>query len=156
MLNNVVLTGRLVREPEVQYVGDGEVAKCTVTLAVQRNFKNSEGEREADFIPVVFWRGIAETVGKYLTKGSLIGVRGRLESYSFENGDGETVRGLRVVAEDFTFLEPRAQAQSDDDEEVEEAPKKPAQKQATAKAPAAAKTAGKTTAAKAAKKAVPF
>lgn len=155
MLNTVVLTGRLVREPEVQYVGDGEVAKCTVTLAVQRNFKNSKGEREADFIPVVFWRGAAEAVGKYLTKGSLIGVTGRLESYSFD-GNGGTVRGLRVVAEDFTFLEPRAQAQNGDDEEVEEAPKKPAQKQATAKSSAAAKTAGKTTTAKATKKAVPF
>lgn len=153
MLNNVVLTGRLVREPEVQYVGGNETARCTVVLAVQRNFKNSEGEREADFIPVVFWKGAAETIGKYLTKGSLIGVRGRLESYSFANAEGETVRGLRVVAEDFSFLEPRAAQNGDEDEEEEI--RKPAQKQAVKKASAGNKTvAGKS--AKVASKSVPF
>lgn len=104
MLNRVVLIGRLTRDPELRYTPSG-VATCTFTLAVERNYSNSKGEREADFIPIVTWRQIAETCAKYLRKGLLVAVEGRIQVRSYDNNEGRRVYVTEVIAENVRFLE---------------------------------------------------
>lgn len=104
MLNRVVLIGRLTRDPELRYTPSG-VATCTFTLAVERNYSNSKGEREADFIPIVTWRNIAETCANYLRKGLLVGVEGRIQVRSYDNNEGRRVYVTEVIAENVRFLE---------------------------------------------------
>lgn len=103
MINRTVLTGRLVRDPELRYTPIG-VAVANFTLAVNRPFANASGEREADFISCVVWRKPAENLAKYIKKGGLIGVDGRLQSRSYEQ-DGKTVYVTEVVADNVQFLE---------------------------------------------------
>lgn len=103
MINRTVLTGRLVRDPELRYTPSG-VAVCNFTLAVNRPFLNASGEREADFINCVVWRNPAENLAKYIKKGGLIGVDGRLQSRSYEH-EGNTVYVTEVVADNVQFLE---------------------------------------------------
>jgi len=104
MLNRVVLIGRLTRDPELRYTPSG-VATCSFTLAVERNYSNSKGEREADFIPIVTWRQIAETCAKYLRKGLLVAVDGRIQVRSYDNNEGRRVYVTEVIAENVRFLE---------------------------------------------------
>lgn len=104
MLNRVVLIGRLTRDPELRYTPSG-VATCTFTLAVERNYSNSKGEREADFIPIVTWRNIAETCSNYLRKGLLVAVEGRIQVRHYENNEGRRVYVTEVIAENVRFLE---------------------------------------------------
>ena len=94
MLNNLVLVGRLVSDPEINETEKGKVTD--ITLAVPRSYKNEEGEYETDFIPVRLWNSIGETTAEYCKKGDLIGVKGRLARLSGED--------LKVVAEKVTFL----------------------------------------------------
>lgn len=103
MLNRVVLIGRLARDPELRYTPSG-VATCTFTLAVERNYSNSKGEREADFIPIVTWRNIAETCANYLRKGLLVAVEGRIQVRHYENNEGRRVYVTEVVADNVRFL----------------------------------------------------
>ena len=104
MLNRVVLIGRLTRDPELRYTPNG-TASCTFTLAVERNFKNSNGEREADFIPIVTWRQLAENCANYLKKGRLTAVEGRIQTRSYENNEGRRVYVTEVIADNVRFLE---------------------------------------------------
>lgn len=104
MLNRVVLIGRLTRDPELRYTPSG-VATCSFTLAVDRNYSNSKGEREADFIPIVTWRNIAETCANYLRKGLLVAVEGRIQVRSYDNNEGRRVYVTEVIAENVRFLE---------------------------------------------------
>ena len=104
MLNRVVIIGRLTRDPELRYTPNG-TASCTFTLAVERNFKNSNGEREADFIPIVTWRQLAENCAKYLRKGRLTAVEGRIQTRSYENNEGRRVYVTEVIADNVRFLE---------------------------------------------------
>ena len=106
MLNRVVLVGRLTKDPELRYTPSG-VAVATFTLAVNRTFTNSQGEREADFLNCVIWRKQAENVANFLKKGSLAGVDGRLQSRSYEDQSGKRVYVTEVVAESVQFLEPK-------------------------------------------------
>ena len=76
-MNKAALIGNITRDPDQRVTGSG-VAVCTFTVAVQRRFANAAGERQADFIPVVCWRGLAENCGKYLRKGSKVGVIGSI------------------------------------------------------------------------------
>jgi single-strand DNA-binding protein len=112
MLNRVVLIGRLVRDPELRYSSTG-IAVANFTVACDRKFTNQDGEREADFIPVVTWRGLAETVANYTRKGSLVGLEGRLQVRSYENQEGRTVWVTEVVADDVRFLDYRNKNESD-------------------------------------------
>jgi single-strand DNA-binding protein len=105
MINRVILTGRLTKDPELRYTPSG-VAVCTFTLAVNRAYTNQQGEREADFIQVVAWRRLAENVANYLRKGSLAGVDGSLRTRSYEGQDGKRVYVTEVFADMVTFLEP--------------------------------------------------
>ncbi|EGK10370.1 single-stranded DNA-binding protein [Kroppenstedtia eburnea] len=111
MLNRVVLIGRLTRDPELRYTPGG-VAVTSFNLAVNRRFTNQQGDREADFIDIVAWRQLAETVANYMKKGRLVAVEGRLQIRSYENQEGRRIKVAEVVAENVQFLESRSQAGS--------------------------------------------
>lgn len=104
MLNRVVLIGRLTKDPELRYTPNG-VAVTSFTLAVDRNYTNQQGKREADFINIVTWRGLAENVANYLKKGRLTAVEGRMQTRSFENNEGRRVYVTEVIADNVRFLE---------------------------------------------------
>ena len=106
MINRVVLVGRLTKDPELRYTPNG-VAVCTFTLAVNRPFTNQQGDREADFINCVAWRGTAENLANYQKKGNLIGIDGRIQTRSYEGNDGKRRYVTEVVCESVQFLEPK-------------------------------------------------
>jgi single-strand DNA-binding protein len=106
MLNRVVLVGRLTKDPELKFTPNG-VAVTTFTLAVDRPFKNANGEKETDFINCVVWRKPAENVANFLKKGSLAGVDGRIQTRNYQNSDGKKVYVTEVLAESVQFLEPK-------------------------------------------------
>ena len=106
MLNNVVLVGRLTKTPELRYTPSNQ-AVATFSLAVNRNFKGQNGEREADFINCVIWRQQAENLANWAKKGALIGITGRIQTRSYENQQGQRVYVTEVVANDFQLLESR-------------------------------------------------
>ncbi|MCE5004520.1 single-stranded DNA-binding protein [Staphylococcus chromogenes] len=106
MLNRVVLVGRLTKDPEFRTTPSG-VDVSTFTLAVNRNFKNKDGEQQADFINCVVFRKQAENVKNFLSKGSLAGVDGRMQSRSYENKEGQRVYVTEVVCDSVQFLEPK-------------------------------------------------
>ena len=103
MLNRVVLIGRLTKDPDLRYTTSG-VPVTRFTLAVNRNFTNSQGEREADFIPIQTWRGTAENCAKYLSKGRMVAVAGRIQTGSYDK-DGQRHYTTEVVADEVRFLE---------------------------------------------------
>ena len=107
MINNVVLVGRMTRDAELRYTPQNQ-AVATFTLAVNRNFKNQSGEREADFINVVIWRQQAENLANWAKKGALIGITGRIQTRNYENQQGQRVYVTEVVADNFQLLESRA------------------------------------------------
>jgi len=108
MLNNVSLVGRTTRDVELRYT-PSNVAVATFTLAVNRPFKNENGERETDFINCVMWRQQAENLANWAKKGSLIGVTGRIQTRSYDNQQGQRVYVTEVVAEQFQLLESKGQ-----------------------------------------------
>ena len=103
MLNKVVLIGRLTKDPDLRYTQSG-IAVARFTLAVDRGFKNQDGEKQADFIPITVWRGAAESCAKYLSKGRLVAVVGRIQTGSYEQ-DGQRRYTWEVVADEVRFLE---------------------------------------------------
>ncbi|MDQ0255529.1 single-strand DNA-binding protein [Evansella vedderi] len=111
MLNRIVLIGRLTKDPELRYTPNG-VAVATFTLAVDRPFTNQSGEREADFINIVTWRGLAENCANYLKKGRLAAADGRLQIRNYENNEGKRVYVSEVVADNVRFLESGNSGQS--------------------------------------------
>lgn len=104
-LNKAILIGRLTKDPELRYTPSG-VAVAQFTLAVNRPFSNSRGEREADFIPVVVWRKTAEACANHLRKGSQVAVDGRIQVRHYDNNEGRRVYVTEVVAESVQFLSP--------------------------------------------------
>lgn len=102
MLNQVVLAGRLVSDPEI-FTTDNNKKKTLVTVAVPRSYKNTEGNYDTDFIRCVLWNGIAESTSEYCRKGDIVGVKGRLQTSSYEK-DGETRYAMDVIAEKVSFL----------------------------------------------------
>jgi len=107
LINNVVLVGRLTKDPELKYT-QGGVAVCRFTLAANRPFKNAAGENEADFINCVTWRKTAENTANFLRKGSLAGIEGRIQTSNFEGKDGNRVFMTEIVADSVQFLEPKS------------------------------------------------
>ncbi|WP_288081009.1 single-stranded DNA-binding protein [Faecalibaculum rodentium] len=103
MVNSVVLIGRLTKDPELRTTGSGTPV-VSFTLAVNRRFK-SQGQPEADFINCVAWNKPAETMARYLHKGSLIAITGRIQTRNYENQQGQRVYVTEVVADSFDFLE---------------------------------------------------
>lgn len=109
MINNVTLVGRLTKEPELRFTPGGK-GVATFTIAVNRPFKNQQGEQEADFISIVVWGRSAENSANFLKKGSLAGVTGRIQTRSYDTDNGKRYV-TEVVAEQVAFLEPKGQQQ---------------------------------------------
>lgn len=103
MLNVVVLVGRLVADPALNYTQTGK-AVARMRLAVDRGFANGQGRKETDFIDVVVWDKQAENVANYLQKGRLVAVQGRLQIRSYENQEGQRRERAEVIASQVQFL----------------------------------------------------
>lgn len=104
MLNNVVLIGRLVADPELKYTPSG-VAVTQLRIAVDRRFKSESGEKQSDFFDIVAWRQSAEFAANYLSKGRLVAVQGRLQSRSWVQTDGQKRWKVEVVADSIQGLD---------------------------------------------------
>ncbi len=103
MLNRVVMVGRMTRDPELRRTASG-AAVTSFTVALNRNFNSADGQ-QADFIPCVVWNKVAENVDRYCSKGSLVGIEGRLRSRSYDNNQGQKVFVVEVVCDSVQFLE---------------------------------------------------
>lgn len=110
MINRVVLVGRLTRDPELRYTAGG-AAVASFTVAVNRQFTNSNGDREADFIGCTIWRKAAENFVNFTKKGSLVGIDGRIQTSSYDNQQGQRVYRTDVIVENFSLLESRAESE---------------------------------------------
>ena len=108
MINRVVLVGRLTKDPELRYTSSN-IPVSKFTLAVNRTFAGPSGEREADFIQCVVWRKQAENLTKFVRKGSLIGVEGRIQTGSYDDKDGIRKYTTEVIGDSVQFLEPKSQ-----------------------------------------------
>ena len=106
MINRFIGVGRLTKDPNFI---ENQVAVANFTVAVNRTFKNKNGEQEADFINVVTFRKQAENVNNYLSKGSLVGIDGRIQTRNYENKEGQRIFVTEVVADSVQFLEPKSQ-----------------------------------------------
>ena len=104
MYNRIILIGRLTRDPELRYVPSGAPV-ASFTLAVDRPFRDQQGNRETDFIDVVAWRKLAEQVSQYMSKGRMVAVEGRLQIRSYEAQDGQKRKVAEVVADGVRFLD---------------------------------------------------
>lgn len=107
MINRVILIGRLTKDPELKYTSSG-AAVGSFNLAVNRQFTNANGDREADFINCVIWRKQAENFANFTHKGSLVGIDGRLQTRNYENKQGQRIYVTEVVVDNFSLLEKRA------------------------------------------------
>ena len=104
MLNKIILIGRLTRQPELRYTQNG-MAVTTFTLAVDRDYRNQQGEKETDFIRIVVWNKLAEVVANNLDKGRLVAVEGRLQVRSYNGQQGSKKQASEVIAEKVQFLD---------------------------------------------------
>lgn len=102
MLNNAVIMGRLVAQPELKTTGSG-ISVTSFTVAVDRRFNKQGEERQADFIDVICWRGTADIVCKYFSKGSMIAVQGSIQTRLYEDKDGNKRKAVEIVAENVSF-----------------------------------------------------
>jgi len=103
MLNQVILVGRLVKTPDL-FLADSGKKGTVITLAVNRAFKNLNGEYDTDFLDCTLWTGIAENTAEYCKKGDVIGIRGRLQSRIVEKEDGTKYKKVEIIADKVTFL----------------------------------------------------
>ena len=106
MINNVVLTGRLTKDVDLRYTSTG-TAVGSFNLAVERQFKDQNGEKASDFVNCIIWRKSAENFANFTRKGSLVGIQGRIQTRNYENQQGQRVYVTEVVVENFTLLESR-------------------------------------------------
>ena len=107
MLNNVSLIGRLVRDPSLSGTDNARISRFT--LAVDRDYTGADGKRAADFVPCVAWRQKAEFAAKYLSKGQLIGITGRIATSNYTSKDGTGKTSVEVQVNDYYFLSPRGE-----------------------------------------------
>lgn len=107
MINNSTLVGRLTKNLDLKYTGSG-IAVVSFILAVERPFKNSQGERETDFINCVAWRGTAEALADFAVQGSLIGVTGSIQTRNYQNNEGRTIYITELLTDNFQMLEPKS------------------------------------------------
>jgi single-strand DNA-binding protein len=111
MINRTVLTGRLTRDPELKTTQSG-LSVATFTLAVDRPYTNSQGERGADFISCVIWRKAAENFCNFTSKGSLVGIDGRIQTRTYDDKNGQKVYVTEVVVDNFSLLESKKDRQN--------------------------------------------
>ena len=107
-MNKAFIIGNLTKEPELRTTPSG-VSVCTFTVAVQRSYKDANGEKQADFIPVITWRGLAENCSKYLAKGKKVAVAGEIQTRSYDAQDGSKRYVTEIVANNVEFLTPAGQ-----------------------------------------------
>jgi len=113
MLNNIVLVGRLTRDPEVNKT-DSNKNYSHITLAVPRSFKNMNGEYETDFVDCILWDSVAKSTSEYCHKGDIVGVKGRIQSDVKEQEDGSKKYYMNIIAERVTFLSSNNQKKADE------------------------------------------
>jgi len=121
-MNKVMLIGNLAKDPELITTNNG-VSLCKFTLAVQRRFTGNDGEREADFLPIIVWRGQAENCYKYLKKGSKAAISGSVQTRSYEATDGSRRYMTEIIADEVEFLASRGAGADDMPEEKADEPK---------------------------------
>ncbi|MDR1568085.1 MAG: single-stranded DNA-binding protein [Streptococcaceae bacterium] len=107
MINRVILTGRLTKDPEIKTIPSGKVV-ARFKLAVDRKFKNSEGKKQTDFLDVTIWGKSAETLVSYAGKGSMLAVEGELRSRNYEDANGKRHFLTEIICTAFSFLESKA------------------------------------------------
>lgn len=110
MLNSIVLTGRLTKDVDLRFTKSG-TAVGSFTIAVDRQFRSANGERETDFINCAIWRKSAENLAKFTHKGSLVGIEGHIQTRTYDNVQGNKVYVTEVIVENFALLEPRQSSQ---------------------------------------------
>ena len=115
MINNVVLVGRLTKDAYLKFTGNGS-AVASFTLAVNRSYKKENEDQKADFLNCVVWRKTAEALANYTSKGSLIGVEGRIQTRSYDNQQGQRVYVTEVVVETFSLLESKSKSEQRKDQ----------------------------------------
>lgn len=103
MINQVILVGRLTKDPELRYTPDGH-AVSNVTIALNRNYKNSNGEYLADFVQCTIWKKAAENTAQFCQKGSIIGITGRIQTRHYNDHEGRKVYITEVTAEHVKFM----------------------------------------------------
>jgi single-strand DNA-binding protein len=103
MINQVTLVGRITKDPELRLTPEG-TAVTNVILAVNRQFRNQQGEIVADFVHCTLWKKIAENTAQYCRKGSLVGITGRIQTRNYENQEGKRIFVTEVIAESVRFL----------------------------------------------------
>jgi single-strand DNA-binding protein len=103
MINQVTLVGRLTKNPDLRFTGEGK-AVLSITLAVNRSYRNAGGDLEADFVMCTLWNRTAENTAKYCQKGSVLGVVGRIQTRNYDNAEGKKVYVTEVLAENVRFL----------------------------------------------------
>ncbi len=111
MLNQVVLVGRLVEDPKLVELEGGQKT-CDIKLAVQRSYKNANGEYDVDFITCKLWEGVASNTVEYCKKGDIVGVKGRLQTEKLEKEDGAAEYKTNVISEKITFLSSRKEGEN--------------------------------------------
>lgn len=112
MLNQTVLVGRLVSDPEVKELANDKKVS-NITLAIPRSYKNANGEYDTDFVDCTLWQGVAENTAQYCRKGDIVGVKGRVQSEIYEK-DGEKVKATNIIAEKVTFLSSKSKETEDE------------------------------------------
>ena len=118
-MNKVILIGNLAKDPELTTTNNG-VSLCKFTIAVPRRFAGNDGEREADFLPVIVWRGQADNCYKYLKKGSKAAISGSVQTRSYESTDGQRRYITEIVADEVEFLSTKSSNGGDEDSYVKE------------------------------------
>ena len=120
MLNQIVIVGRLVDKPKVEKLENEGGSRSQITLAVPRSYKNADGEYDTDFVDCTLWNGVAENTAEYCEKGDLIGVKGRIQTSTYETESGEKRKSTQVVAEKITFLSSKKEKDNDIDKSSDE------------------------------------
>ena len=106
LINQVTLVGRLTKDPDLRYTAEGK-AVSNVTVAVNRPFRNKEGDYEADFVQCTLWKKTAENTAQYCRRGSIVGITGRIQTRHYTNQEGKKVYVTEVVAETIQFMSPK-------------------------------------------------
>ena len=119
MINRVVLVGRTTKDPELRYT-NSNIAVTTFTIACNRSFKNEAGGYDADFINCLIWRKQAENVAKYVSKGALIGVEGRIQTRTYDDTNGNRKYITEIVCDSVKFLDTKKQKEQYNQEQVKE------------------------------------
>ena len=111
-MNKVILTGRLARDPEFKTTAN-QTEVTNFTIAVDRKFKDANGNKQADFLPCIAWRGTASFIAKYFKKGNRIGIAGSIQTRSYENRDGQKVNVTEILVDEAEFLENKSESASE-------------------------------------------